>query len=1306
MPRWIFIFLGILIVVVALAGIYLYLAVSRPAAAGPFLRTANPQILFGGGESLVTLNENLDSLPTCTPQQRSADIVLVTDISGSMVGDAFDQARAAMENFFRDLDLTVNQVAIVYFADDAVLVQPLTSNSADLQAALSGSATPGGTAIEAGLATAGQELASARRRTLAIPVIVLLSDGGTQDPPIAASTAKQLKDQGVRIVTIALPGRDLDNQFMRELASQPSDAYQTPSTAELAELYRSLAVQINSGLAFNARIQESLDRERVQLVANSLAPAGAVENGNPTWQIGVLTTVTPTFQYRVQTNQLGLVDVSAAGQASLVDCAGLTSSWILPTGPTLLVVPPAWVLLLPLLLLPLLLLGLFRRRTPLAPALIKAPAAEPDIPAIQETPAWLKRLGDTRLALSTETLPLEVDDGDLHNTLIIGIGPAGREVISQVAQKLRSRFGGTIPSQVRLLQIDTALAGTPGDPPPLPNGLEPHQRVLLQPNLQEVENNLRADPQNWQHWKWYENAKSTYERARGRAGLFYDLRNGSQNSELWTHLREQLHNFNSPRVRIVGTTFDDTASGILVDVARLVQIISAGSVFVEYFLTSALDVDWSERLSDRRQRLRPAEQRARMLATVRELERFESNVEVPLIYVPPTNRQAELRASGKGIVQTLYLFEPRSPRPETDLFPCMADTLMALTHQETNAAVNEHLQARRADAGSKINVEGIGMVSALGCFSFQLPGEPLAQAMAWRIVRDALFDEHVGMLPRERTTRTGDYEALQEDEWNVVTSNDRSAYRNEAELLVERHVANYGLESRAFTRAVITRTMDLLNGESDAGTEPVLARRGGLTRARAWVEIVRGFVTQRGERNTARRLTALIQELEAWETWLGDQVYPASQARWRASREQLAQLRQQTGRNWLLDESLELNAYQLQIRPNPNMPPETPDDYFLRVGRRFGWELAYQGEDAWRLRLLVPPADYIWQERSSMEPAAIVLRGDARPLLEQLYALSLPFVRHSDETSLLLRRAESYVPAEWFKHAQPRLAFDQLAASNIMGSVRQISLLLTPRGLPTQQLEVNLETASAAVSAEPRITSPTRQAMDAAPRSPTFRVLHTNDATSVTLLRVIDWIPLPVAAAFNAAQWERNPVEPSLYVWTAEQEAARLEAKGADLYAEIRANHQTDFYAQADDAPQLKVKGDLLSPRFVSWLGKDQQLLQLFGQAYLYQLWNETEEGMELPGIGIVEGSSFGAVLENLIEHPSERFVQQRQEALSELEAAIQNARQQIADDPDLGVAAYLRQTIETAVTPLLMGNDARAQDFARYLLGLIANEM
>jgi len=1308
MPRWILILVGIIAATIVVVGIYVFLALSRPAAAGPFLRTANPQILFGGGESLVTLHQDLSGLPTCTLQQRAADIVLVTDLSGSMQGQAFEQARAAMEDFARVIDLNANQVAIVYFSDDATLAQPLTSDATAIQRALNQNASGGGTSIETGLRAARQELSSARRRASALPVIVLLSDGGTQDRAATISEARQLKDAGVRIVTIALPSQDLDTQFMRELASLPSDAYQTPSMAELAAIYASLAEQINQGRAFNARIQEALNLNQVQAIPDSLNPHGALENGNPTWQIGVMTSLTPTFQYRVRTDQLGLVDLSMAnGLGALVDCAGLNQSWTLPAGPTLLVLPPLWCFLLPLLLIPLLLFGLFRRSRPATPVNISPPAPGPDLPAIQETPAWLKRLSDTQWQLSTDSVPAQTSDQDLQNTLLIGIGPAGREVLSQVAQKLVSRYG-KLPSKVRFLQIDAMLKGAQGDPPPLPVGLQPHQRVLLQANLQEVERNLRDNPSNWKHWKWFENTAPQYERARGRAALFYDLRDGEAGSELWQRLREQLQNFNSPRVRIVATTFDDTASGMLADVARLVQITAQGNLATEFWLMTALGVEWSERLNDRRQRLNLFQQRSRTLATLRELERFETNVAAPFVYVSESHRQAVLRQAAPGLVQTLYLFEPRSAlvppgpsaKPEMDVLPCMADALLALLHQETSNTVNEHIQARRADASAKTNTEGMGMAQALGCYSFQLPGEPLTQVMAWRMTRDLLFDEQVGLLPRERTLESGEYQALDESEWNVVTIDERARYRAQAEALVERHVSNYGLDSRAFTHALTMGALDLLNGENDAGTEPVVTRRGGLGRAKAWLEAVRGFVTRRGERNAAQRITALIQQLELWQAWMGNELHQACRAEWQSAREQLDALRLQTGRNWLIDETLEWQVYHDQVRPALNAPPETQGDYFIRAGRRFGWELAYTKNGAWQLRLVIPPPNWLWQEHSPIESFALGAGSDTRAALQKIQAVAVPFVRRADKTEILIRRAERYSPRDWVeKNALPRLAFDGLLASDLMNGVRALSVLVVPSGPSTQNLETSLEHASSAVGGSLTV----RQAASAAPRAQNFRVLRASDPTTISLLQVMDWVPLLTTNVFGREAWTNTPIDSAMYVWRQEQSAAQLEHAGRELYAQIRADAQLN---QMDgSASSVMVRGEMLSPRFVSWLGADERLVRLYGLAYLFQVMEESEEGLEIPGLGLIQGESYGGILEQLIERPNEKLIKEREQTLDGLEQAIQAARQRIAEDPDLGVSAYLQQSIETMITPLLTGNDKRNQDFGRYLLGLIAEQ-
>ncbi|MFN2115628.1 MAG: vWA domain-containing protein [Anaerolineae bacterium] len=178
---------------------------------------------------------------TCVPKTAWADVVLAIDVSASMQGDKLTQAIAASKSFLQVLDLTRNQAAVVGYAGEADLAQPLTSNLGDLEAALDGLASLSGTRLDKGIATSLAELGSERHRDRNLPAIVLLTDGRqVEEVGEVIFWSELARDSGVVLVTIAL-GNDADNELLREIATTPNHAYHAPDAGDLHDIYAKIA---------------------------------------------------------------------------------------------------------------------------------------------------------------------------------------------------------------------------------------------------------------------------------------------------------------------------------------------------------------------------------------------------------------------------------------------------------------------------------------------------------------------------------------------------------------------------------------------------------------------------------------------------------------------------------------------------------------------------------------------------------------------------------------------------------------------------------------------------------------------------------------------------------------------------------------------------------------------------------------------------------------------------------------------------------------------------------------------------------
>ena len=109
------------------------------------------------------------------------------------------------------------------------------------------------TNISDALAVSQSELRNSIDSSSAVKIIVLLTDGvatrpektgDSKFPEVAASeVATSAKKDNIRIFTIGL-GKDVNSEFLKLIATNASDYYAAPTTAELSQIYESIATKI------------------------------------------------------------------------------------------------------------------------------------------------------------------------------------------------------------------------------------------------------------------------------------------------------------------------------------------------------------------------------------------------------------------------------------------------------------------------------------------------------------------------------------------------------------------------------------------------------------------------------------------------------------------------------------------------------------------------------------------------------------------------------------------------------------------------------------------------------------------------------------------------------------------------------------------------------------------------------------------------------------------------------------------------------------------------------------------------------
>jgi len=187
---------------------------------------------------------------TVEPCFNQFDVVLVIDRSGSMVGQAYTDARTAASNFVHNLHLTAetnDTLGLVSYNPTSTLNQPLTNSPLVMEEAIQalGPAT-NGTCISCGIITAQAELTSARRRSNALPVMILLTDGIPKDfdtPSNAFYHAQLAKNAGTRVFTVAF-GTNIDPALMTGMASSASDYFYASNSSQLGALFDAISTVI------------------------------------------------------------------------------------------------------------------------------------------------------------------------------------------------------------------------------------------------------------------------------------------------------------------------------------------------------------------------------------------------------------------------------------------------------------------------------------------------------------------------------------------------------------------------------------------------------------------------------------------------------------------------------------------------------------------------------------------------------------------------------------------------------------------------------------------------------------------------------------------------------------------------------------------------------------------------------------------------------------------------------------------------------------------------------------------------------
>jgi Ca-activated chloride channel homolog len=223
-----------------------------------------PLALFLAALAALSLALARPQATVAVPQEQ-ASIVLVTDVSRSMLADdveptRLDAARSAAQRFLDEVP-DAARVGAVAFSTDPHTVEPPTDDRDKIRDLLDSLSADGGTATGDALAAALGLVDKGPAAERPPAAIVLLSDGATttgRDPIEVARAARRLKIPihtvalGTRGATIETPDGTIvpvppDPETMRQIAKvSGGKAFQAEDADDLSRIYKNLGSRVAS----------------------------------------------------------------------------------------------------------------------------------------------------------------------------------------------------------------------------------------------------------------------------------------------------------------------------------------------------------------------------------------------------------------------------------------------------------------------------------------------------------------------------------------------------------------------------------------------------------------------------------------------------------------------------------------------------------------------------------------------------------------------------------------------------------------------------------------------------------------------------------------------------------------------------------------------------------------------------------------------------------------------------------------------------------------------------------------------------
>jgi len=165
-------------------------------------------------------------------------MALLMDCSGSMYGQAIDDARSAAQAFAHKSLQPGRQLAVVAFPGGVLC--PLSADPNRITKSLEALSPIGSTPLASGLRHAQDVLAP---QAGVQRVFIILTDGQPDDPEDALAEVHRIRSNGGRIITVGV-GSQVRPEYLRSLASNRTDYHFCSESVELKGTFTNLATEL------------------------------------------------------------------------------------------------------------------------------------------------------------------------------------------------------------------------------------------------------------------------------------------------------------------------------------------------------------------------------------------------------------------------------------------------------------------------------------------------------------------------------------------------------------------------------------------------------------------------------------------------------------------------------------------------------------------------------------------------------------------------------------------------------------------------------------------------------------------------------------------------------------------------------------------------------------------------------------------------------------------------------------------------------------------------------------------------------